>query len=153
MLIGVTLGLIAGYRRGWVDSCMARGMDIVLAFPVLVLAIGIGVACSGAEGCVNGLIQPGLNVVIVVIVIASWPYVARLVRGQVLSLREKEFVEASRSLGAIRQADHLPRDPPEPHRAADRLRDDPDPAEHPLRGRAVVPRASASTRRSRAGGR
>jgi peptide/nickel transport system permease protein len=100
MLIGVTLGLIAGYRRGWVDSLLARGMDIVLAFPVLVLAIGIGVACSGTDGCLNGLVQPGINVVIVVIVIASWPYVARLVRGQVLSLREKEFVEASLSLGA-----------------------------------------------------
>ena len=100
MLIGVTLGLIAGYRRGWVDSLLARGMDIVLAFPVLVLAIGIGVACSGQNGCAGGTIQPGLNVVIVVIVIASWPYVARLVRGQVLSLREKEFVESARSLGA-----------------------------------------------------
>jgi peptide/nickel transport system permease protein len=100
MLIGVTLGLIAGYRRGWVDAFMARGMDIVLAFPVLVLAIGIGVACSGNDGCVNGLVQPGLNVVIVIIVIASWPYIARLVRGQVFSLREKEFVESARSLGA-----------------------------------------------------
>jgi len=71
------LGLIAGYRRGWVDSLMARGMDIVLAFPVLVLAIGIGVACSGQDGCANGTIQPGLNVVIVGIVIRSLPHVAR----------------------------------------------------------------------------
>ena len=75
-------------------------MDLMLAFPVLVLAIGIGVACSGAGGCLGGVIQPGLTVVIFVISLSTWPYMARIVRGQVLSLREKEFVEASRSLGA-----------------------------------------------------
>ena len=75
-------------------------MDLLLAFPVLVLAIGIGVACSGAQGCAGGLIQPGLTVVIFVITLTTWPYMARIVRGQVLSLREKEFVEAAQSLGA-----------------------------------------------------
>jgi peptide/nickel transport system permease protein len=96
--IGVALGLIAGYYRGWVDSLLTRAMDVMLAFPVLLLAIGLGVAC--ADGCANGLIQPGLTVVITVISISLWPYMARIVRGQVLSLREKEFVEAARSLGA-----------------------------------------------------
>ena len=100
IVIGVTLGMIAGYYRGWVDTLLTRIMDIALAFPVLILAIGIGVACSGAEGCAGGLLQPGLSVVVFVIVLATWPYMARIVRGQVLSLREKEFVEASRSLGA-----------------------------------------------------
>jgi peptide/nickel transport system permease protein len=75
-------------------------MDVMLAFPVLVLAIGIGVACSGTDGCLGGVITPGLSVVIFVISLATWPYMAAIVRGQVLSLREKEFVEASRSLGA-----------------------------------------------------
>ena len=75
-------------------------MDIVLAFPVLLLGLGLAAACSGADGCVGGLIQPGLPVVIFVIVLANWPYIARIIRGQVLSLREKEFVEAARSLGA-----------------------------------------------------
>src|SRR5204863_1782560 len=56
-------------------------------------------ACS-IEGCVGGLIQPGLTVVILVISVSSFPYMARIVRGQVLSLREKEFVEAAQSLGA-----------------------------------------------------
>jgi peptide/nickel transport system permease protein len=100
ILIGVTLGMIAGYYRGWVDTLLTRVMDVALAFPVLILAIGIGVACSGAEGCAGGLLQPGLSVVVFVIVLATWPYMARIVRGQVLSLREKEFVEASKSLGA-----------------------------------------------------
>ena len=70
----------------------------MLAFPVLLLAVGLGVAC--ADGCLDGVIQPGLTVVIFVIALALWPYMARIVRGQVLSLREKEFVEAARSLGA-----------------------------------------------------
>ena len=100
VVVGVTLGLLAGYYRGWVDTLLTRVMDLMLAFPVLVLAIGIGVACSGAEGCLGGLIEPGLTVVSFVISLATWPYMARIVRGQVLSLREKEFVEASRSLGA-----------------------------------------------------
>jgi peptide/nickel transport system permease protein len=98
--IGVTVGLLAGYFRGWVDSLLTRAMDVMLAFPVLLIAIGLGVACAGAEGCAGGLIQPGLTVVIFVIAITTWPYMARIVRGQVLSLREKEFVEASTSLGA-----------------------------------------------------
>jgi peptide/nickel transport system permease protein len=100
VLIGVTLGLVAGYYRGWVDSLLTRTMDVFLAFPVLVLAVGIGVACSGKEGCLGGALKPGLSVVIFVIVLTTWPYMARIVRGQVLSLREREFVEASRSLGA-----------------------------------------------------
>jgi peptide/nickel transport system permease protein len=100
VLIGVTVGLIAGYYRGWADTLLTRSMDLLLAFPVLVLAIGIGVACSGRDGCAGGLIQPGLTVVIFVITLTTWPYMARIVRGQVLSLREKEFVEAAQSLGA-----------------------------------------------------
>ena len=100
ILIGVSIGLVAGYYRGWADSLLTRFMDLLLAFPVLVLAIGIGVACSGKDGCAGGLIQPGLTVVIFVITLTTWPYMARIVRGQVLSLREKEFVEAAQSLGA-----------------------------------------------------
>jgi peptide/nickel transport system permease protein len=98
--IGVVVGLLAGYYRGWVDTLLTRVMDVMLAFPVLLIAIGLGVACAGAEGCAGGLIEPGLRVVILVIALTTWPYMARIVRGQVLSLREKEFVEASTSLGA-----------------------------------------------------
>ena len=100
MLIGVTLGMIAGYYRGWVDGLISRSIDVLLAFPILLLALGLGAACSLGNGCLGGLIQPGLTVVIFVIAFVNWTYIARIIRGQVLSLREKEFVEAARSLGA-----------------------------------------------------
>jgi peptide/nickel transport system permease protein len=100
VVIGVVMGMVAGYYRSWADSLLTRFMDLMLAFPVLVLAVGIGVACSGTQGCLGGVIKPGLTVVIFVIVLTTWPYMARIVRGQVLSLREREFVEASKSLGA-----------------------------------------------------
>jgi ABC-type dipeptide/oligopeptide/nickel transport system permease subunit len=98
--IGVTMGMVAGFFRGGVDTAIARVIDILLAFPVLLLGLGLASACSTQNGCLGGLLQPGLSVVITIIVIANWPYVARIIRGQVLSLREKEFVEAARSLGA-----------------------------------------------------
>lgn len=100
VVIGVTVGMIAGYYRGWVDSLLSRIMDIQLAFPVLILAIGLGAACSLGNGCFGGALKPGLPVVVFVIAIAQWPYMARIIRGQVLSLREKEFIEAAKSLGA-----------------------------------------------------
>jgi peptide/nickel transport system permease protein len=100
VIVGVTMGMLAGYYRGWVDTVLSRLMDVLLAFPILLLGIGLASACSLGGGCVGGLIQPGLTVVIFVIALAAWPYIARIIRGQVLSLREKEFVEAARSLGA-----------------------------------------------------
>jgi peptide/nickel transport system permease protein len=100
VLVGVTVGMVAGYYRGWVDTGLSRAMDVMLAFPILLLGIGLASACSLGDGCLGGTIKPGLTVVIFVIALAAWPYIARIIRGQVLSLREKEFVEASRSLGA-----------------------------------------------------
>ncbi len=166
--IGVTIGMIAGFFRGKTDTFLSRLMDIQLAFPVLLLAIGLGAACSLGNGCFStrsfdkiglvmvlialvgaavtiavtlllgkggedsgsrvshvvlvvspwvvlailgvvfmflqsekgALLKPGLPVVIFVIALAQWPYMARIIRGQTLSLREKEFIEAARSLGA-----------------------------------------------------
>ena len=103
VLIGLVVGLVAGYFRGIVDTALSRVGDVMLAMPQLLISIGIVAACSStATGCVIGPISigPGLGLVITVIVLFSWPYVARLVRSFTLSLREKEFVEASRSLGA-----------------------------------------------------
>jgi len=100
VFFGVVLGIISGFYRGWTDTLIARSLDVMLAFPVLLFGLGVATACSGENGCLGGLIQPGLSVVIAIIVLANTPYVARIIRGQVLSLREKEFVEASRSLGA-----------------------------------------------------
>ncbi len=101
--IGLVVGLIAGYFRGFVDTALSRVGDVMLALPQLLIAIGIVAACSTSKaGCQVWIfsIQPGMTIVILVIVIFSWPYIARIVRGFTLSLREKEFVEASRSLGA-----------------------------------------------------
>jgi ABC-type dipeptide/oligopeptide/nickel transport system permease subunit len=170
VVIGVIMGMLAGYYRGWTDTVLSRSMDVMLAFPVLLLALGLGAACSFGKGCIPvnydktgigvlgfallgmafsvlrlvianrrakgeadpleasdyivrvlpwsilvitgifielilpsstpGIITPGLPVVIFVISFAGWPYMARIIRGQVLSIREKEFVEAARSLGA-----------------------------------------------------
>ena len=99
VFIGTALGIIAGYFGGKIDTIISRTIDVVLSMPILLFAIGIVAAC-GTTGCLNGLIEPGLMLVIFVIALFSWPYIARIVRGNTLSIREKEFIEASRSLGA-----------------------------------------------------
>ena len=99
--IGVVLGITAGFFGGKVDTVISRTIDIILSLPYLIIALGITAACSvSKEGCLGGLVQPGLSLVVFVIVFFTWPYIARIVRGNTLSLREKEFIEASRSLGA-----------------------------------------------------
>jgi peptide/nickel transport system permease protein len=101
VLIGTIVGLLAGFLGGWLDTTLSRTSDVMLAVPQLLISIGVVAACSTTkEGCAFGLIKPGLSVVIAVIALFTWPYIARIVRGVTLSLREKEFVEASRSLGA-----------------------------------------------------
>jgi peptide/nickel transport system permease protein len=100
VVIGVVLGMFAGFYRGAVDTVISRAIDVLLAFPILLLALGLAAACSLGNGCLGGLIKPGLGVVIFVIAFVNWTYIARIIRGQVLSLREKEFIEAARSLGA-----------------------------------------------------
>jgi peptide/nickel transport system permease protein len=97
--IGVVLGLIAGYYRGWIDSVISFLINVTLSIPTLLLGLGIGAACA-VRGCVGGAIQPGVGVIIFLIAFATWSYFARIVRGLVLSLREREFVEAARALGA-----------------------------------------------------
>lgn len=104
---GIVAGLIAGYFRGWADTLISRSIDVLLAIPYLLLATGLAAACTlgqtsggGGGGCLGGLIKPGIGVVVFVIAFTSWTYMARIVRGQTLSLREKEFVEASRAMGA-----------------------------------------------------
>ncbi len=100
VFIGVVLGLLAGYYRGWADTLLSRLADVLLAFPILLLGLGLAAACSGVDGCVHGLIQPGVGVVIFVIAFSSWTYVFRIIRGQTLSLREKEFVQSAVAAGA-----------------------------------------------------
>jgi ABC-type dipeptide/oligopeptide/nickel transport system permease subunit len=88
-LLGVTLGLLAGYYGRWVDGIVMRLADITLAFPTLLLLIAVAAAVS-----------PSLPVVFLVIGIVGWAAMARLVRGQVLVLKNAEFVQAARALGA-----------------------------------------------------
>ena len=100
VLTGVAFGMTAGYYRGFADTAISRFIDVMLAFPVLLLALGIASACSIGGGCAAGLVQPGLTTVIVTIVVINWTYIGRIIRGQVLSLREKEFIESARASGA-----------------------------------------------------
>ena len=165
VLIGVVFGTLAGFYRGVWDTVLSRIMDVMLAFPVFLLALGLGAACAFGDGCkipgktagslMAGIglvmtivlsigllftrrggtnvtrvewrarlalplaaiflglvvmfvfnhsaimkVTPGLPVVIFVIVLPSWPYMARIIRGQTLSLRETEFVVAAKSMGA-----------------------------------------------------
>jgi ABC-type dipeptide/oligopeptide/nickel transport system permease subunit len=88
---GVVIGLAAGFLGGWVDRVLSWFIDTTLSLPFLLFAISL-----------VSLVGPGLGVTIVVIVLFSWCPIARVVRGQVFSLREREFVEAARSLGASR---------------------------------------------------
>jgi peptide/nickel transport system permease protein/oligopeptide transport system permease protein len=97
--IGVVMGVIAGYFGGWTDAVIARSMDVFLAFPLLVFAIAlVGVIPSSAFGLSGNSLRIGL--LIFVIGFFAWPYMGRIIRGQTLSLREREFVDAARSLGA-----------------------------------------------------
>jgi peptide/nickel transport system permease protein len=99
-MLGVVSGVLAGYRGGWVDTVISRSVDVLLAIPYLLLATGIAASCSVGDGCLGGLLKPGLGVVIFVIAFTSWTYIARIVRGETLSIREREFVEAARAAGA-----------------------------------------------------
>jgi ABC-type dipeptide/oligopeptide/nickel transport system permease subunit len=98
--LGVVAGMLAGFHRGPVDTLISRVIDVTLAFPILLLALGIASSCSLGSGCLRGTVKPGLSTVIVAIVVVNWTYIGRIIRGQTLSLREKEFVEAARVAGA-----------------------------------------------------
>ncbi|MFT4008550.1 MAG: ABC transporter permease [Nocardioidaceae bacterium] len=87
--IGVVVGLVSGYFGGWVDTFLALVIDVVLSVPFILLAVAL-----------VSIFSPSLFISILVIGFFSWASVARVVRGQVIALKEREFVEAARSLGA-----------------------------------------------------
>ena len=87
--IGVLIGMTAGYFGGAIDTFLARTMDVILSFPFLLFAIAL-----------ISLVGPSLTVAIGIIVFFSWAAVGRIVRGQTLSIKEREYIEAGRSLGA-----------------------------------------------------
>jgi ABC-type dipeptide/oligopeptide/nickel transport system permease subunit len=99
VVLGTFFGVVAGYFGGWLDSIIARAMDVFLAFPLLVFALALaGVIPSSAFGLSGNSLR--IAVLIFVIGFFAWPYMGRIIRGQTLSLREREFVDAARSLGA-----------------------------------------------------
>ncbi len=93
VFVGVVAGLVAGYIGGKMDTVVSRFMDLVLSIPFLLLGIALAVSLSPGPSASQWL-------VVAIIAFFGWPYIARIVRGQVLSLRESQFVEAARSLGA-----------------------------------------------------
>jgi peptide/nickel transport system permease protein len=101
-LLGTALGLLAGYYRGWVDATIARTMDVIWAFPVILLGIALGLALAVGGLQIGPLHISGSSIWIPILIIGVvyTPYVARPIRGEVLALREKEFVEAAVSQGA-----------------------------------------------------
>jgi peptide/nickel transport system permease protein len=84
---GTFLGLLSGYMGGLLDEVFMRGVDIMMAFPNIILALML-----------SGLLGPGFTSVVLSLSLAQWPVYARLVRGQVLSLKQRDFVEAARAL-------------------------------------------------------
>ena len=89
LLIGISLGAIAGYFGGVIDEIIMRITDIFLAFPALILAMAITVALG-----------PSLNSVIIALIIVQWPSYTRLVRGDILAVREEDYVQATRGVGS-----------------------------------------------------
>ena len=100
--LGVFLGMIAGFYGGLADTLVSRLTEIVMALPLLLFAIALAATVGTRLNAYTffGLFQPGVVTLVVVIAAFSWYYPARIVRAQVLSLREKEFVEAARMVGA-----------------------------------------------------
>jgi peptide/nickel transport system permease protein len=88
-LVGVAAGCLAGYLRGWVDVLLMRSTDVLLAFPPVLLAMALAAAFGG-----------GFVSVVVVVALVAWPPLARTVYAQVLTVREREYIEAARALGA-----------------------------------------------------
>ncbi|MEV0970595.1 ABC transporter permease [Microtetraspora glauca] len=99
VVIGTLLGVTAAYFGGLVDSIISKTMDVFLAFPILVFAMALaGIIPDDAFGLTGDTLRVAL--LVFVIGFFNWPYIGRIIRGQTLSLREREFVDAARSLGA-----------------------------------------------------
>jgi peptide/nickel transport system permease protein len=88
-VIGTLIGMVAGYFARWIDSSLMRVTDVLLAFPAILLALGLG-----------SVLRPSIPTVMIILMIITWPTLARLVRSQVLSIKERQFVESARAVGA-----------------------------------------------------
>ncbi|MBK8026851.1 MAG: ABC transporter permease [Chloroflexi bacterium] len=88
-VFGTLIGMYAGYYGGVIDTLLMRFTDIILAYPAVLLALGFG-----------SVLRPSIPVIILILMVITWPILARLVRSQTLTLRERQFVESARSVGA-----------------------------------------------------
>jgi len=102
MSIAIVAGVVAGFLGGGVDSLISRVTDVALALPSTLLILGLVTACSGPEGCAGGLIRPGMALVAIALGLFNWMIAARVLRARTLSLREQDFVQASRIQGLSR---------------------------------------------------
>jgi peptide/nickel transport system permease protein len=103
VLIGTVIGMVAGYFRGWVDGLLGRLMDVMLSFPSLLFIMALTPVIADRGQDLFGIPDDNklrMGVLMFVLGFFGWAYLARIVRGQTLSIREREFVEAARSLGA-----------------------------------------------------
>ena len=102
---GTVIGIVAGYTGGWVDMVIGRFMDLVLAFPFLLIILALSGVMTQRLTDLGVPAGNASRILYLILVISAfgWPYLARIVRGQVLSLREREFVEAAVSMGASRR--------------------------------------------------
>ncbi len=101
MLIGVILGSIAGYFRGWVDTLISRVTEITMAFPALLFIVALAATVGPQLDSITfGFLAPGVVTLTLIFTIFGWFYPCRIMRAQVLSLREKEYIEAARMIGA-----------------------------------------------------
>ena len=102
VVLGVSIGIIAGYSRGWLDTALGRLMDVVLAFPLILILLALSNVLTQRLQTTFHLGELPARVLYLILVLSffGWPYLARIVRGQVLSLREREFVESAVSMGA-----------------------------------------------------
>jgi len=100
--IGVVMGLLAGFFRGWVDTVVSRLTEMVMVFPLLLFIIAVRVTAGDTLNAITfgGLLVPGVFTLTLIFSVFGWFYPGRIVRGVVLSLREKEFIEAARMTGA-----------------------------------------------------
>ncbi len=88
-VVGTLIGMVAGYYSRWIDSSLMRVTDVLLAFPAILLALGLG-----------SVLRPSIPTVLIILTIITWPTLARLVRSQTLAIKERQFVESARSVGA-----------------------------------------------------
>jgi peptide/nickel transport system permease protein len=99
--LGVVMGLLAGYFRGWIDTVVSRLVEIVMVFPYLLFIIALRIVAGPSLNAITfGFLAPGVFTLALIFTVFGWFYPARIMRGVVLSLREKEFIEAARMTGA-----------------------------------------------------